>query len=236
MVKKTIPLILISLIIAACTTTTAPVEIEIDEKYLTEKTNDDSKNIFAIENRIIETHREKLALEKKLIDQAKLPAETEKELKLLRDENKILKDQISLYEKKKNAANLEAKKTQLKKNEIQIEESTALLQFQQAENKYIEADINLKNAELAKDIAELKFEKSKIAAEYLDKYEITPNEDKDSSSKKSVKKDPEDKYGYKKYSENLDKTEKHRVKVETKYQEAEKKYLDAKAALEKFNS
>ena len=231
--KRTIPFILISLIIAACTTMPA----QIDDKYLVEKTDAESKNIFAMENRIIEKNKEKQALEKKFNDQAKLPSETERELKLLRDENKILKDQISLYEKNKDTANLEAKNTQLSENENQINTKTALLQYQQMENNYYEAEINLRNAELAKYIAELNLEKSKIAAEYRDKHELTePEEDEGFFSKIFSKKDPDDKYGYKEYSKYLDKTEKDRVKAETKNKEAEKKYLDAKTALEKLSS
>jgi len=228
--KKTIPLILISLIIAACTTKPAEIHeiYEMEDRYFNEMTAAESKNIFAIENKIIATNKERLALEKKLNDQAKRISETEKELKLLKDED-------------------------------QTREMTMLLQHHQAENDYFEAGINLKIAEIAKYIAELKLEKSKIAAEYRDKYEITdPVQDSKSSSKTLNKKDPDgkkdtkdkddkkdkndkedkddknDKYGYKKYAEDLEKKEKNRSKAETKFKEVEKKYLDTKTELEKL--
>jgi len=230
--KRTIPLILISLIIAACTTMPA----EIDDKYLAEKTDAESRNIFAMENRIIEKNKERQALEKKLNDQAKLPSETERELKFLRDENKILKDQVSLYERNNDTANLKAKKIELNENEKQISTKTALLQYQQMENSYNDAELNLRNAELAKYIAELNLEKSKIAAQYRDKHEVDqPEEDEGFFSKIFNKKDPDDKYGYKEYSTYLDKTEKDKTKAETKYKEAEKNYIDAKTAFEKLN-
>ena len=224
--KKTIPFILISLIIAACTTMPA----EIDDKYLVQKTDAESKNIVAMENRVIEKNKEKQAAEKRLNEQAKLTPETEKELRLLKDENQILKDQISLYEKNRDTANLEAKKAQLKENENQITIKTALLKYQQTTDNYNEAELDLRNAELAKYIAELNLAKSKIAAEYRDKHEpAEPEEDEGFFSKIFNKKDPNDKYGYKKYGEYLDKTEQDRSK-------AEKKYLDAKASLEKLKS
>jgi len=187
-----------------------------------------------MENRIIETNREKQALQKRINDNAKLPSETEKEVKLLRDENKVLKGQIAIYEKNKDEANLEAKKKQLIENENQLKEKTALLQYQLMENNYNESDLNLKNAELAKYIAELNHEKSKIAAVYRDKNEEKQEEEEGFFSKIFNKKDPDDIYGYKKYSEYLNKTEKNRSKAETRYKEDEKKYLEAKEAFEKL--
>ena len=231
--KRTIPFIFLALIIAACTT----MPPEINDKYLAEKTDTESKNLFAMENKIIEKNREKQALQKKIDDNAKLPSETEKELDLLLDENKILKGQIEIYEKKKDTANLEAKQKQLSENEIQVKEKTALLQYQQTENDYNEAELNLKNAELAKYIAELNLERSKIATVYRDKHKDEEQEEEEGFfSKKFNKKDPDDKYGYKKYSEYLKKTEQDKSKAETKHKEAEKKYLKAKGALDKLKS
>jgi len=251
--KSIIPLILISLIIAACTTRPPetdnryPVEI-IDDKYLVEKTNEESKNIFAMESAIIEKNRERLALEKKINTQVKLQAETEKELERLKEENKALKDQIRSYGKsKKNAANLKSKKTALGKNENQIKEITALLQYRQLENDYHEAELNLINAELAVYIAELRLEESKIATIYRDKRrkEQEENKEENKDEKKEEKKaslprisaqtDPDNKYGYKRFSKYLNKAEKDRTKAEAIYKETEKKYLDAKEAIGELN-
>ena len=228
--KRIIPLIFLALIIAACTT----MPPEINDKYLAEKTDAESKNIFAMENKIIETNREKQTLEKKIYDNAKLPEETEKELNLLQDENDVLKKQIAVYEKNKDEANLEAKKKQLNENEIQIKAKSALLKYQQMQNDYNDTELDLKNAELAKYIAELNVEKSRIAAVYRDKHEEVQEEEEGFFSKLFNKKDPDDKYEYKQYGEYLDKTEQDKSKAETKFKEAEKNFLEAKKALEKF--
>ena len=230
--KRTIPLIFVALIIAACTT----MPPEINDKYLAEKTDAESKNIFAMESKIIETNKDKQAIEQKIYDNAKLPAETEKELNLLQDENDVLKKQIAVYEKNKDEANLEAKKKQLGENEIQIKAKSALLKYHQMEKNYNDAELELKNAELAKYIAELNVEKSKIAAVYRDKNEEPQEEEEGFFSKLFNTKDPDDKYGYKKYSEYLNKTEQNKSKAETKFKEAEKNYLSAKEALEKLQN
>ena len=228
--KRTIPLIFLALIITACAT----MPPEINDKYLAEKTDAESKKIFAMENRIIETNREKQVLEKKIYDNAKLPAETEKELNLLQDENKALKKQVAAYEKNNDTTNLEENKKKLIENENQIKAKTALLQYQQTENEYNNAGLNLRNAELANYIAELNVEKSKIAAVYRDKHEEEPKEEEGFFSRLFNKKDPDDKYEYKQYGEYLDKTEQDKSKAETKYKEVEKNFLEAKKALEKF--
>lgn len=231
--KQIIPVILLSLMIAACTT----MPKEIDEKYLSEKTESDSKTINSLEQKIIEKNKEKQAVERRMKEQAKIPAGTEEEIKLLKKENGILKDQVYYYEKNKDAVNLEAKKTQLEENESALAKKTALFQYQQSEKNLNDADLELKNAELAQYIAELNTEKSKIAKTYRDKNEPAKPEKEENFFTKLVnkinKKDPDDIYGYKKYDEYLEKKKQDTAKAELKYKEADIKFQSVKAALEK---
>lgn len=228
--KKIIPVILFSLIIAACTTMPA----EIEDKYLTEKTDPQLKAISALEQKIIDKNREKQSSGIRMKETAKLPGKTEEEVKLLEKENDVLKDQIDLYEKNKDAVNLEAKKIQLAENESKLAGKRALLQYQESEKKLAETENALKNAELAQYIAELNMEKSKIAAVYRDKTEpVTPEAEQNFFSKLFNPKDPNDRYGYKKYSDYLEKKKEEKSKAETEYREAEKKFLNAKVTLDK---
>jgi hypothetical protein len=219
--------------IAGCTTMPA----EIEDKYLSEKTEPQSKTIYAFEGKIIEINKEKQSIDKKMKDQAKLPAGTEEEIKLLKEENGLLKDQVYFYEKNKDAVNLELKKAQLGENETKLAKKTSLLQYNVSEKKLFEAELDLKNAELAQSIAELNVEKSKIAAAYRDKNEpAKPQEEENFFTKlvnKISKKDPNDKYCYKKHAEYLEKKKQETSKAETDYREALKKFQDAKTALDK---
>jgi len=231
--KKIIPVILLSLMIAACST----MPKEIDEKYLSEKTESDSKLINSLEQKIIDKNKEKQAVESRMKEQAKLPAGSEEGIKLLKKENGILKDQVYYYEKNKDAVNLEAKKAQLEENESALAKKTALFQYQQSEKNLFDADLELKNAELAQYISELNSEKSKIAKTYRDKNEpAKPVKEENFFTKllnKINKKDPDDTYGYKKYDEFLEKKKQETAEAELKYKEADIKFQSAKAALEK---
>lgn len=228
--KRRIPVILLSLMIAACTT----MPKEIDDKYLADKSETDSKTIFTMEQKIIDKNKEKQAVEDKIKAQPKLPAGIEDEIKLLKDENALLKDEIFFYEEHKDAVTLEVKKTRLGENEAKLERKTAIVQYNKSERKLFDAELDLRNAELAQNIAELNVEKSKIAAVYRDKNETPkPEAEQNFFSKIFDKKDPNDKYGYKKYNEYLDKKKQETVKSETLYNEAQKKFQEAKSALEK---
>ncbi len=228
--KKILPVIILSLLIASCTTMPA----EIEDKYLTEKTEPESKTIFSLEAKIIDKNKEKQDVENKLKNQTKQPAGIEEEIKLLKNESESLKDQVAFYEKNKDAVNLESKKTQLAENEKKLTAKTALFEFEKSEKKLFEAELAVKEAELGQNIAELNVEKSKIAATYRDKNEpAKPEEEGNFFTKLFNKKDPNDKYGYKKYNEYLDKKKKDTAKAEAEYREATKIYQDAKINLDK---
>ncbi len=222
-------LFLVSLIVTACTT----IPPEIEDKYLSEKSESQSKAISDLEQKIIDKNKEKQAVAKKVNELTALSIKTEDELKLLKKENSVLKDQVYLYEKNKDAVNLGPKKAQLAGNESALAKKSSQLKYQMAETKFTEADLELKNAELALLISELGFEKSKIAAQYRDKNEPQkPDKDQNFIMSLFSKKDPKDKYGYRKYSEYMDKKKEEKVKAEAGYREAEKQFLEVKKSLE----
>jgi len=228
--KRILPVIFLSLMIAACAT----MPTEIEDKYLAEKTEPQSKAIFALEQKIIDKNKEKQEVEKKLIEQAKVPGVAEDEIRLLKKENGLLKDQVYFYDKNKDTVNLELKKAQLGENESKLSQKTALLHYNQSLKKLLETELELKNAELALSIAELNVEKSKIAQAFRDKNEpVKPEQDQNFFTRLFNKTDPNDKYGYKKFSEYMAKKEQDRLKAEIDYKEAERKFLDAKLILEK---
>lgn len=231
--KKFFSLIILSLLISACTT----MPPEIEDKYLIQKTESDSKTINTMEERIIAKNREKQEAENKLRNRSQTPDTTEDEIKLLKKENGLLRDQVYLYEKNKDAVNLEAKKKQLADNEAKLDKKIAQFNYNQSERRLFETELDLRDAELAVLIAELNNEKSKIASTYRDKNEPPkPAEKETFFTKLMPKSDPNDKYGYKRYGEYLEKKKQDQSKAETEYREALKKYNEAKANLDKLNS
>ncbi len=231
--KQILPVIFLSLMIAACST----MPKEIDEKYLAEKTDSDTKSVYALEQKIIDKNKEKQSVESRMKEQSKLPAGTEEEIKLLEKENGILKDQVYYYEKIKDAVNLETKKSQLIENESALSKKRDLFQYQQSEKNLNEAELDLRNAELAQAIAELNSKKSKIAKVYRDKNEPAKPEEKENFFtallNKINKKDPDDIYGYKKYDEYLVTKKQETSKAESKHKEAVIKFQEAKLNFEK---
>jgi len=226
--KRFIQLLVISLFFTACTS----MPEQIDDKYLVEKNEKESATINNIEQKIITKNKEQQATEKKLKEISPASEITEDEIKLLKKENSLLKDQVDFYTQTKDAVTLESRNKQLQENESAIKMKTALLNFQAAEKKMTEAELDLKAGELNALIAELNYEKSKIAATYREKHNDSGDQDSSNPiTRFFVKKDPDDKYGYKKYAEYFKKQQEELFKSEKNFKEAEKSYKDAKEKL-----
>jgi len=212
---------------------------QVEDKYLVEKTENESALIKEIEQKIIDKNKEKQVVEKKLKEVSPLPRHSEDELKLLKKENGLLKDQVDFYTKTKDAVNLESRQAALKENENAISRKTAQLNYQIAEKDMTEAELDVKNTELSVEIARLNYQKSKIATAYRDKHEPATPEDSGSFFTKLIKKvkktDPDDRYGYKQYDEYYKKQQEALAKSAGKLKEAETKFQSAKAKYNEAN-
>ncbi len=233
--KKFILLFTVSIFVSGCISMPGQVE----EKYLVEKNENESTLIKQIEQKIIDKNKEKQIVEKRLKEISNSPEQTETELKLLKKENGLLKDQVDFYTKTKDAVNLESRQVALKENEMAISKKNAQFNYQRAEKEMTEAELEVKTNELSVEIARLNFEKSKIATAYRDKHEPATPEEKGNFFtnflKKFKKDDPEDKYGYKKYDEYYKKQHETLAKSAGKLKEAETKFQDAKAKYQESN-
>lgn len=228
--KKTALLLPLLLILASCSSLPGP----IDDKYMVQKTAEENDRLGKIEKDIIEKNRIKKTSEDALEIKLKVPELTEKEIALLEKENKILRDQVDLYTKYKDARNLEIRKVRLSENEADLQKKKTLNELQRADIKLAEADLEVKRADLAVSVAELEFEKSKIAASYRDKTEPADADGNKGFFAKlfSSKNDPDDKYGYKKYGTFLEQKKEEMKKAKENYTKAEKEYNEAKKKIE----
>ncbi len=217
--KRTAVFLTMILLLASCST----LPERIDEKYLVEKTPEENARLSKIGDDIKEKYRLKKACEETLDAKRRIPEFTLKEIELLEKEYWVLKDQVNLYTKYMDARNLEIRKARLAENEADTKWKKKLNEVQNADIKLAEADLKVKAAELAVSVAELEFEKSRIAATYRDKTE-TPE--------KENGKPADDKYGYKIYSDFLEKQRDELKKAQQDYAEAEKKYNEARQKLD----
>lgn len=226
--KKYLQLFAAALLITGCAGMPGPVE----DKYLVEKTDNEATVIKDIEQKIIVKNKEKQVVENRLKEITPAPGLTEDELKLLKKENGLLKDQVDFYTKTKDAVNLESRKAALKENENLISRKTAQYNFQLAEKEMTEAELDVKSSELAVEIARLNYEKSRIASVYRDRHEESPEgESGNFITRLFSRKDPADKYGYKKYDEYMKKQQDELSMSAIKLKDAEKKFQDAKSKL-----
>lgn len=223
----------LTLLIAGC----ASIPDRVDDKYLVNKTSSQNDTLTKIEKEIIEKNRAVKTAQDVLDIKSKAPEFTDKELELLEKENRILKDQVDLYVKYMDARNLEIRKTRLAENESYTKKKKTLNDLQKAETELAEADLEVKQADLAVSVAELEYEKSKIASDYRDKTETAEPVEKKSFLSKITGggSNPDDKYGYKVYSEFLDKKKQELQKAREKYTDALKKYEEAKKKSETIN-
>ncbi len=235
--KKFILLIpFIVFFITGCTSIPGPV----DEQYLADKNANQAAQIKDLEQKIIAKMNEKQALEKKLKDISPRPGLTDDELKLLKKENGLLKDQVDFYTRTKDAVNLESRNSALKDNETAITKKTALYNYQVAEKDLTAAELDVRTYELAVLIAQLNYEKSKIATEYRDKHEVDAQNNSGNFFTDFInrfrKKDPQDKYGYKKYEDYLISQKDELAKSEKKFVDAQTRFQDTKLKQQDANN
>lgn len=223
--KKTACYLSAILLLASCTT----IPERIDDKYLVDRTQHESELLSGIEKDIIAKNRAKQASDEVLEAKKRDMVFTEKEIELLEKEYWILIEQVNLYTKYSDARNLEVRKARLAENEDATKKKRALTIIQKAEIKLAEADLEVKQADLAVSVAELEFEKSKIAATYRDKTEsVNATQDDGDKTPAGDEKKQNDKYGYQKYGEFLEKMKDNLKKAREKYSDAEKKLAETR--------
>jgi hypothetical protein len=228
--KRLLFTIILFTLITGCATIPGPVA----EQYLADKTEKDAERLEQIESRIIATNREKLEAEQNRRENTPDIEKTEEELDLLLRENKLLKDQLELYAKSRDARNMEIKREELSENNLKIEKQKNLLKYQEAQKNLLDAEAELKNAQLSVLVAQLNYEKAEIAKAYREKNEPavkTEKKEKKGFFSSFFKEDPEDRFGYKKYSLHLEKMKKEQEKAMKRYNEAKAAYEAAKKNL-----
>lgn len=215
---------LLSLMFVACSTIPKPV----DSKYLVDITDEESVKVEALEADIVERHKAKIAADEDLKKNDPNPNELEGEIELLVQERDVLKDQYKLYGEKDDMNRMQQKKEQLQKTEVLLAKKRADFKYAQALRKFKEDTLELKSAELALSVAQLRYMKAGIARKYREKNEpVKVETSRFEVWDKLMGRDKNDPYGYKKYKAYLDKQKKAVLKAQKKQKKSE---VDLKAA------
>ena len=119
-----------------------------------------------------------------------------------------------------------------KETDSKLIKKKAILQFHTSRSDYMSADNKLKSAQLAVLIAELNYEKSKVAESYRERNEADTGKKESGIMSFFKKTDPNDRFEYKKYRTYFEKMKKELVDAEKNFKESEKKYENSKKTLE----
>ncbi len=184
------------LTLAGCDIMPDPVPAD----YLADKTAEQGKALEKIENGIIAKNHEVGTLKERL-KAADQNVKVEKgRLVILKDERRLLDEKKKQYQLENDTANIEENNKQIGLKDESIKTQEIKVEYAAASQELARAQKEVGETELAVMVAELSYEKSKIAKEYLVKRQ-TANAG-DDQNKKDKAADPE-KYDekYQKYLE-----------------------------------
>lgn len=181
-------------VLAGCVTMPDPVPVG----YLIDKTADQGKALEKLESGIIAKNHEVRMLKDKVGDTEQKVKVEKGRLDILKDERKLLDEKQKQYQLENDAAKIEENTKQIaaKAGEITMQENK--VEYATASSELARAQKEVGESELAVMVAELNYEKARIAKDYLVKHQVAG-----AAEKKDKSADPE-KYD-EKYRAYLDK-------------------------------
>lgn len=206
-----------------CSTIPGP----IDNIYLSETGKEEKAKLESIEKRIIDCNVEKNRSSENLRRIRSKNQQLEKEYKQLEKEIREQNERLDSAKKEKNNSEVATIENTILKNRERLENKQKQIRLGSLEKGYSEADYNLKSSELAQYVAELGYEKSKIAIVYRDRHEPDPKKSESPGffERYVLCKDPDDRYGYKQYKEFYNEKLKDTESAKKEFTQAENLYL-----------
>jgi hypothetical protein len=166
MKKYIVPAVCMIIGLSGCFATMPP---PVKDTLLIEKTAEDEKKLAKIEDEIVVINQEN----NKIKDSLKITSQKEvissKEITSLEKEKSLLEEKKKLYVISNDTKALADVEKAMVDNQQKINLEKINREYLQARRDYEKSGIELKEAELAAKIAELNFEKAKIARAYQDR-------------------------------------------------------------------
>ncbi len=149
--------------LAGCVTMPDPVPVD----YLAEKTAEQDKVLEKLENSVIAKNQEvKTLKEKEQAAEQKVKVEKGR-LEILKDERKLLDEKKKQYQMENDITNFDESNRQIAIKEAETRTQQTKLEHMTAAFELARAQREVGETELAVMVAEMNYEKSKIAREYL---------------------------------------------------------------------
>lgn len=178
----------IALLFTGCTTMLP----QIKDEFLTGKTKDQEEVLFKLEDQIVEINKQKAGIEKKINISKQLIKVNEKENPYLNYKLNYHNEIQELYILTGNSGRIAQNSNDIKKIDLDIKLNILLDEYTDAMKNYHQSSLDLNYAELSAKIAELNYEKAKIAAAYIDSKTAKPDTaaETDPKNKKTENKNP----------------------------------------------
>jgi hypothetical protein len=181
--------------LAGCVTMPDPVP----DNYLSEKTAEQAKNLEKMENAVIAKNHEVQTFKDK-VESAEQKYNVEKgRLGILQDEKKLLDEKQKQFQLENDSEKIGENAKLIADKDIEIKSQVDRVEYSSAFRDHVKAQKEVADAELSVLVAEMNFERARIAREYLVKRQVEGGGDKKDSSSAGA-----DKYD-EKYKAYLDK-------------------------------
>ena len=180
--------LLITILFTGCVTMLPQVK----DEFLAGKTKEQEEVLFKLEDQIVEINKQKAGIEKKINISKQLKKVNESEYPYQKNKLNYYTENQELYILTGNAAKMAQTGNDLKKIELDIKLNLLMNEYVSYLKSYHQSSLDLNYAELSAKIAELSYEKSKIAAAYIDLKTAQPDPaaEKDPKKQKAENKNP----------------------------------------------
>lgn len=185
---------------AGCVTMPDPVP----DEYLVDKTADQAKALEKLEGAVIARNHEARTMKETLLEAEKKLKVEKGRLGILKDEKKLLEDKHKQYKLEEDTARMDENLKMMVAKENEIRAQTDRVSHATAVKDYAVAQKEVAEADLSVQVAELRYERARIARDYLVKRLGAATDTKDKNTKMDV---PPDRYD-EKYRAYLDKQRK----------------------------
>jgi hypothetical protein len=202
---------------------------QIKDEFLAEKTKQQEDTLFKLEDAIVEINKQKEGIEKKINISKQLIKVNDKENPYLDKKLNYINEVQELYILTNNSTKLAQNTNELKKIELDIKLNLLMSEYVSILKSYHQSALDLNYAELSAKIAEMDYEKSKIAAAYIDSKTAQPESQAETDPKKQKVETKKDTININDYLKQLD----ERKKSLTDKKTANEDYLNQLKAIEK---
>jgi hypothetical protein len=154
--------------LAGCVTMPDPVPVD----YLVDKTAEQSKILEKLENNIIAKNHEVKALKDKEQAAAQKVVVEKGRLDILKGERKLLDEKKKQYQLENDITNIDENNKQIAVKEAETKTQETKLEYETASHESARAQREVSETELSVMVAELNYEKARIAREFLTKRQV----------------------------------------------------------------